>query len=695
MKSVRLKIILGIIVCSLITAAIVGALSIRSTMRITENDSKKNMNYQAKALANNINASITRAEQSVNTLADIVTDKLDEKQFFSDKTYADKFTSEILDVVYKFSERTEGTITSYIRYNPEYSNPTSGCFLTRDKIDDPFTAVTPTDFSMYDPSDAEHVGWYYIPVQNGAPLWMDPYLNSNINVYMISYVVPIYSEDGTSIGIVGMDIAFNSLTDIIDSMDFVKGGYGMLTKTDGEILYHKDVDAGTALSSLDNTLSNVGAYISTENNGQTTYDYKYNNIKKLLVSTQLNNGMILCLTAPKEEIFTEAYSLTSTILGAIIIACIVSLIVGFFIGNGIAGPIQALTGIISQTSNLNLTTSTTEDMLMLQKDEIGTMAGGVQIMRAVFREMMESFNNIEQTINSSIDDLHAIMSENNNKTDENSNATQQLAAGMEEATASTHQIVDNVEQVRNQTQDIYTLALQSEGDSKEIQERAEDMANRCNESSKKTHNMYEIMKQKSDAAIERSRAVERIHDLTDDIKSISSQTNLLALNANIEAARAGEAGRGFAVVADEIGVLSTETMNTVDKISSIVEEVNAAVSNMKDCIEELMDYLENTVLSDYQMFQNSGDRYKEDADFFIEIMTTVREGTDSLEHHIEEIVQAAGEINDMTEHSASNVDEIASRSDEMRTANEEGYHKLLAARDAIKELVEITEKFTY
>lgn len=67
---------------------------------------------------------------------------------------------------------------------------------------------------MYDPDDLEHVGWYYIPVKNGAPMWMDPYLNENINIYMISYIVPLFAEDGTSIGIVGMDIDFSEITGI-------------------------------------------------------------------------------------------------------------------------------------------------------------------------------------------------------------------------------------------------------------------------------------------------------------------------------------------------------------------------------------------------------------------------------------------------------------------------------------------------
>ena len=136
--------------------------------------------------AEEINAGISRIEQSVNTLSDILQKQFDYNTFIKDKEYADRFTEEIaMTLIDDFAIYTEGSISAYIRYNPDYSNPTSGYFLNRSSVDAEFDTLVPTDFTMYDKDDLEHVGWYYIPVANKAPMWMSPYLNENINVYMI------------------------------------------------------------------------------------------------------------------------------------------------------------------------------------------------------------------------------------------------------------------------------------------------------------------------------------------------------------------------------------------------------------------------------------------------------------------------------------------------------------------------------
>ena len=155
----------------------------------------------------------------------------------------------------ELANHTDGAITAYVRYNPQYSNPTSGVFTQRESLKDEFQLLTPTDFSMYEEGDVEHVGWYYLPVQAKKPIWMDPYLNANINVYMISYVVPLYAEDGTSIGIVGMDIDFGRITDQVDATTVGSTGYAFLTDAQGGLVHHKGIKETAMLADMDASLS--------------------------------------------------------------------------------------------------------------------------------------------------------------------------------------------------------------------------------------------------------------------------------------------------------------------------------------------------------------------------------------------------------------------------------------------------------
>ena len=629
----------------------------------------------------------------MDTLSEVAMSNFDYDSFRQSKDYADTYTETVQQAVLDFANHTNGAVTAYLRYNPNYSNPTSGVFAQRQSVDSELQCLTPTDFSMYDESDVEHVGWYYLPVQAKEAIWMSPYMNENINIYMISYVVPLFAEDGTSIGIVGMDIDFSQITDLVDETKVYQRGYAFLTDASAAVMYHKNADEGTKLSDLDSSLSKSADFIGDDGNQGKTMDYSYKNVNKKFAFYNLDNGMKLVLSAPVSEIYAEAYGLAKLIIIAMVVAFVLSAVIGVIIGTGMTRPIRQLTAVIEQTAELDFRPTKEGGKLRKQKDEIGNMATKIHIMRKKLREMMGDLQQTQQVLESNAEDLNHLMKQNSAYAEDNSAATQELAAGMEETSANAAHIVENVGIMRESSDNIQRLAEDGEKNSGQIQERAGEMERISTESRHKTDQMYAVMKQKTDAAVEQAKSVQKINALTDNIKQISSQTNLLALNANIEAARAGEAGRGFAVVASEIGDLATQTLDTVSTIDEIVGEVNSSVSNMTECLTTIMEFLEQTVLGDYEHFAQVGEQYHADADTFQQIMQQTKEAVDALEQHIGEISSTVSEINSMVEQSTDGISGIAEKSGSTQNLVTEGYDKLQECTQSVNVIRDFVAQF--
>ena len=693
MKSVRAKLIASILICSLFTSVLIGVLVISNSARTAGKDAMTKMQLTGQKKAEEINSTIQKIEQSDDTLSEVAMSNFDYDSFRQSKDYADTYTETVQQAVLDFANHTNGAVTVYLRYNPNYSNPTSGIFAQRQSLDSDLQCLTPTDFSMYDESDVEHVGWYYLPVQAKEAIWMSPYMNENVNIYMISYVVPLFAEDGTSIGVVGMDIDFSQITDLVDETTVYQSGYAFLTDASGSIMHHKNVDEGTVITDLDSSLKKGADFLAEDGNQGKTLEYTYKNVDKKLAFYNLDNGMKLVLTAPVSEIYSEAYGLAKMIILAMIVAFILSAVIGIVMGTGLTKPIRQLTSVIEQTAALDFRPTEAGAKLRKQKDEIGDMATKIHDMRKKLRAMMENLQQTQQVLETNTGNLNQLMKQNSAYAEDNSAATQELAAGMEETSANAAHIVENVGIMKESSDNIQKLAEDGEKNSGQIQERAGEMERISTESRHKTDQMYAVMKQKTDAAVEQAKSVQKINALTDNIKQISSQTNLLALNANIEAARAGEAGRGFAVVASEIGDLATQTLDTVSTIDEIVGEVNSSVSNMTECLTTIMEFLEQTVLGDYEHFAQVGEQYHADADTFQQIMQQTKEAVDALEQHIGEISSTVSEINSMVEQSTDGISGIAEKSGSTQNLVTEGYDKLQECTQSVNVIRDFVAQF--
>ncbi len=693
MKSIRAKVTVSIILCSLISSILISVISITYSSRTATNDAQTELAMSCENASGEINALVSRIEQSVNTISDIALENLDFARFQTDSAYVASYTESLRDDFVTFAEHTDGAICAYIRYNPDFTDPTSGIFLTRPDTQSEFTSSTPTDFSIYDKDDVAHVGWYYIPVENKAPIWMDPYLNENVNIYMVSYVVPLY-VDGVSVGIIGMDIDFGQMTDYTDSVKVFDTGYSFIVDKNDIIQHHVSIPTGTDLREYEGgSLAFVGDFMEDDANQSTMIEYTMDGESRYLTFSKLDTGMKLAMTVPTEEVKAHAKSVAIQTIGAMSLGVIISIILGILIGSSISGPIKKITDIVKQTAALNFKKTPEGSRLVERKDETGSMARAVGEMRGVLRNLVADMEQIRDHMLGNMEELDNVMKENNAVSEDNSATTQELAAGMEETTASANMIVSNIGTIQDNVTGIRNLSQNGQEESREVRDRARKLRDTTVTSSNRTMEMYESMRKRTDEAIEQSKVVAKINELTENIRNISSQTNLLALNANIEAARAGEAGRGFAVVATEIGTLASQTFQTVDGINQIVEEVNAAVNNMTDCIRVIMEFLDKTVVTDYNSFKEVGEKYEDDATVFADSMGRIYEEISELSEKIDNIAQAIDSVSDTINQSTEGINLIAEKSGDAVAKTAEGYDRLQENREGLQHLKEMIDKF--
>lgn len=695
MNTLKTKVVVLIVICTVISTATCGGLSVLGTINISSQDAQKIMSVQCENSSQDINNTLNCIEQSVDTLAALAEQSLtDMDEFRTNEQYVEDYTKALEPIALEFAKNTEGALTYYIRYNPEFTEPTSGIFATRESDDAEFEQLTPTDFSIYDPSDVAHVGWYYIPVQNGEATWMDPYLNSNINVYMISYVVPIY-VDGVSVGIVGMDIDFSNIEDMAEGISLYQSGGAFIVNSSNQIVYHKELEFGTDLSAANNgELASLDADLNDSSKVGTELNYRWKGEKNVGCYQSLVNGMKLIMFAPEDEIRASSKNIMWMMVLAEVIAIIFSAVVGFFLSNGIVSPIKQVTEIIKQIAELNLKRDERIHKLSKMKDETGAMSRAVQEMNERLLDMVEKLEETGIIVLENAEQLKGSSNGVSEMCSDNSATTQELAAAMEESAATVANITQNIATVNEDAKGIMTLSRNGEEDSQKILERAKSLSNTTLEATERTKSMYEQVRKETEIAIEKSKAVDRINELTHTIMEISSQTNLLALNASIEAARAGESGRGFAVVADEIGNLASQTQNTVNDINVIIQEVYEAVNSMSACLNSSTEFLESTVLADYKGFMQVSEQYAADAGNFEANMKEIGEEIRELGTAIGDITEAIEGISKMTEESAEGITFIAEKTSEIveKMADEENL--VLVNQEKAQMLEELVERFT-
>lgn len=327
------------------------------------------------------------------------------------------------------------------------------------------------------------------------------------------------------------------------------------------------------------------------------------------------------------------------------------------------------------------------------KDEVGNLVVGINTFLITLQRILKHMIVNSHQLHSSVVNIVTNVKGVKENSHDISSTMQELAASMEEVTASITVMLENIkfldDDIVDMTDSTKTIVTYVD----EMKKRANEMKDTADENKQATKLMVDKIGATLEEAIEDSKQVLRIDELTKDILDISNQTNLLALNASIEAARAGEAGKGFAVVAEEIRHLADDSRATATNIQDISSLVMNAVKKLTESSEQVLNYIQTTIMNDYDRNVNTGMQYNKDAIYIHGVMEQFLRKTKKLNEMIEQMVESFNGIAVAVDESTIGVSNVANNTSSLVLKMNDISKDMEISEDIVKNL-DLSSRFS-
>ena len=318
---------------------------------------------------------------------------------------------------------------------------------------------------------------------------------------------------------------------------------------------------------------------------------------------------------------------------------------------------RVLQGMVKKLQNNEA--DLTERIAVKTKDEIGQMAAGINEFVEQLQSVVATLKERTVEMKDSVESVRAGVGASRDNVNTVSSTMEEMSASMEEITATLETIVIGNNEMAGETASVGTQVADGVNLVSEIQTRADEMHRTTLESKETANRMLKDIRIGLKQAVEESRSVSKIQELTGEILDIASQTNLLSLNASIEAARAGEAGRGFAVVADEIRGLADNSRDTASNIQQISELVISAVDKLAGNAEKMIEFVDSQVMTDYDSFVDIVAQYKQDSESVNVILNEISKNTDTISDTMQAMNTGINDISIAVDENAKGVVDVA------------------------------------
>lgn len=372
--SIKKKIIYTVFLNFLCLTALLVFVSIVCISDVLDDDSSEIMRLECNESVQEINEELRNIEQSVSMMSSLLTSSLGEHdELLLNKNRFDIYMKMMSELGRNAVENTHGSLGAYLRFDPDVTDK-GDFFWVKDSVTGDVVDTRLTDIKAYDKTDFEHVGWFYTPLEAGEPTWLDPYHNENIDYEMISYIVPLYKSNGDPLGIIGMDINVNLISELCADVSVYENGDSFAIVKNGDIIYGNGY-----LKGGDADLQQSGCYYGAPTGTIITSDRSGR--KMLIMSLMLDNNMQFFIRVPKDEINAPKRKLITLLLlnaGAFLI---ISAIVVLRWANKFTRPLLELTEKAKKIADNELETDLsckTGDEVEVLSESLAKMVGSLK-----------------------------------------------------------------------------------------------------------------------------------------------------------------------------------------------------------------------------------------------------------------------------------------------------------------------------